>query len=374
MKSRTLKRLLSKGGNSRVRLFSLALPLPLIMAMAIMSDNAAVAAPRRAEQLAHLASIAPLCGISDIGFYGDTMTVMMQDASVKAGNVRRVYYKRGNDEWRASPIDLNGAHSVTRMPNGDWLIDDTDNDRLIQVADLSGAGRRIEANQLGFYKLSRPHNEIVDPTTGFVYVIDGNQRLFRFKQLDGPNEVWTFSTKDLGYDRSLFWFDGHLHIIDSSRGEVIRIDDYDKRRFTKFKSPRPAHPKGNLQEIDPKIPDFPAGELETTGLIPTSVRKFGHWYYATNAFYPTFASGGDVRPARLIRWQSWKAFSRGRWEGLSAQIPEESVPLTGYFLSVDDGVLFTGLASEAAPCVKHPFLALDLTDKGPLAEKPRRQP
>ena len=93
------------------------------------------------------------------------------------------------------------------------------------------------------------------------------------------------------------WFDGHLHIIDSSRGEVIRIDDYAKHRFTTFRSPRPdrTNPKPFLSYGDH---DFMGGSLSVTGLILNDVEKAGDWYYGSNMFTRDFALGGDPRPTR----------------------------------------------------------------------------
>jgi hypothetical protein len=205
---------------------------------------------------------------------------------------------------------------------------------------------------------------MVDPGSGDIYVVAGDRRLFRFKDLEGAIEAWTFTPEEMGYARALSWFDGRLHIINSSRGEVIRIDSYEERRFTKFRSPRPGKPRGlPSTQVNPSESrgDFDAGALSTTGLILNDVDKNGDWYYGTNDFLTTHALGADTRPARLIRWRTWADFERGQWQDLSANIPEDETPLVPYFITIHDGVLYTPVArSTDDACAHTKILQLDL--------------
>jgi epsilon-lactone hydrolase len=301
------------------------------------------------NRLKGIAELGALCGVPQVGMFGDVTTVI-------SGST--IYYKTGDGPWKKSIFAQNGAHSLTRMRSGKWLIGDTDNNRVVQVDDLSGSGKVVIRSELAGIALSRPHDEIADPNTGDAYVIDGNQNLFRFRDLEGPIEVWTFKPAELGYDRSMSWFDGHLHVIDSSRGEVLRIDDYAQHRFTGFRSPRPKNPVAKPYS---EYGDFPAGALSTTGLVLNDVEKAGDWYYGSNDFLVEFAFGGDVAPARLIRWRNWDDFERGKWEDLSALIPEAEIPSAPYFLTIHDNILSTPLTSwRGDTCEDGGILQVDL--------------
>ena len=286
-----------------------------------------------------LSSLGLICGVTHVGFYGDVATV----TATKANFGGAVIYREGEGPWVVSPLKLRGPHSVIQLPNGRWLIGDTDNHRLVQVDDLSGKGEVSRAEIAGV-KLNRPHDEIVDPVTGDIYVIDGGRNLFRFRNLDGPAQVWTFTPEELNYDRSLSWIDGKLHLIHSSRGEVLRIDDFEKRAYTVFRSPRPKD--GPLRSSTP-FRDFPAGALSVTGLVLNDVEKFDGWYYGANFFTPSYAGGADTGPARLIRWRTWDDFSAGRWEDVSDRLPVQDPPVTPYFLTAhDEGLYVAWFAAE----------------------------
>jgi hypothetical protein len=229
---------------------------------------------------------------------------------------------------------------------------DSGNNRLVQLDDLSGNGRLVVRSDLAGYQLNYPHFAIVDPATGVVYVVDNdiNSRLFRFRDLEGTVEPWIFAPEEMGYVRSLSWFDGHLHIVLSSRGQVLRVDDYSRHRYTRFSSPHPEVPSAT-----PLTPygDFPAGALATTGLVLNSVEKDKGWYYGSNDFLVEYAFGGDTGPARLIRWRSWEDFELGRWEDLSSYIPKADIPLVPYFLTIHKGVLYTPLDKKPEERCEH---------------------
>lgn len=322
-----------------------------ILAAAALSAAAGQAAPRGLEGLADVGTI---CTPTHVGFYGDTTTV----TAVKASFGGAVIYREGDQPWAVSPLKLRGPHSVVKLPDGRWLIGDTDNHRLVQVDDLSGKGE-VSRSEIAGVKLDRPHDEIVDPVTGDVYVIDGGRNLFRFRSLEGPAEVWTFSPAELNYDRSLSWFDGKLHLIHSSRGEVLRIDDFAKRAYTVFKSPRPKD--GPLSSATP-YRDFPAGALLVTGLVLNDVEKFDGWYYGTNFFTPSYAGGGDSGPARLIRWRTWEDFTAGRWEDVSTRLPASDPPVTPYFLTVHDDGLYVAYFAAEDLCGPGGFIRLEKDD------------
>jgi hypothetical protein len=327
-------------------------------------------------------AIAKGCGITQIGIYPDAHLLTLIGSIVlppRSGSPEEqvtlsgILYRNGKGPWLRSAIsDQVGTHSITRLPNGKWLLNDGAHNRMLQIDDLSGEGKIVSRYELGGVALMYPHDQIVDPTTGYIYVVDGNGRLYRFQDLEGPVEVWTFTPEQFGYARSLSWFDGHVHIIHTSRGEVIRIDDYTKHAFTVFKSPRPA----NRRLIWQWTPygDAPSGTLETTGLVLDSVRKGDDgWYYASNDFNHTWALGGDPRPARLIRWRTWEDFEAGKWQDLSSYIQPSDMPLFPYFLTIYRDILYAGLidredrpkpGKNESPCGYNNILQLDLRSIG----------
>jgi hypothetical protein len=303
------------------------------------------------DPLYDLSALGRLCLVPQVGIFGDTTTILARGT---------IYYRRGTNPWAKSSMQFSGAHALTRLPDGGWLIAETGGDRLVQVDDLSGNGRVVIRSELAGYKLNHPHYALVDPKTGYVYVVDNelNGRLFRFKSLEGPIEVWIFPPEDMGYARSLSWFDGHIHVILSSRGQVLRIDDYARHLYTRFSSPRPAN-----SAATPMTPygDFPAGALAITGLVLNSVQKNRDWYYGSNDFLVEYAFGGDTRPARLIRWRTWVDFQRGNWEDLSSHIPVADIPLVPYFLTIHNDVLYTPLDKKPeATCESGQILRLNL--------------
>ncbi len=322
-----------------------------------------VAAPDT-NRLAGLEAAGPLCPvITHVGIFGDVTTLM-------AGG-KNLYFRKGAEPWRRVPIDLNGAHSVVQLPNGRWLVGDTDNHRLIELDDLANPdkAKTVIRTELAGYKLKRPHDELVDPHTGDVYVIDGERHLFRFKDLAGPVEVWAFTPDEMGYVRALSWFDDRLHVILSSRGEVIRIESFAEHRYTRFRSPRPspirvAKPSTQVLPQNSRD-DVDAGALATTGLVLNDVEKHGDWYYGTNFFLAEYAPGVDVRPARLIRWRSWDDFEHGKWEDLSTNIPAGDPPAVPYFMTIHGDTLYVPVSRMPDDRCEHgTILQLNLTTLG----------
>ena len=289
------------------------------------------------------------CGTPQVGFFDEFITVIgpNTDARGEALAGDAVYFRRGGGPWEKTQQVFNGAHALTRMPTGKWLIADTGNNRLVQMDDISGAGHIAFRSTLAGFKLNRPHYALALPVEGYVYVIDGKRRLFRFRDLEQRAQVWTFTAKQLGYARSLSWFDGHVHIIVSGRGQVLRIESFEKHRYTVFRSPRPViTPLPIFAIYNSPYMDFGAGALTSTGLVLNGVEKVGDWYYGSNNFIVQYSLGDDTRPARLIRWRNWVDFQRGKWQDLSGYLPASDIPPVPYFLSVHKGSLYAGVNSR----------------------------
>ena len=290
------------------------------------------------------------CAPLHVGFFDDVTTV--------SGGA--VFYRNGNGPWAKIPVDdLDDAHSIARLPGGKWLINDTDHHRMIQLEDLSGRGEITIRSELGGFQLNRPHDQIVDPKSGDVYVIDGNRRLYRFKDLRGAVDVWTFAPNELGYVRGMGWFDGHLHLAGASTGTIVRIDDYGKRRFTTFRSPYG--------------PPQPPASASAGTLVLNDVEKSGDWYYGASFYAASGTAGYDTHPAKLIRWRRWTQFEKGEWEDLSEYITENRDHVVPYFMTIHDKKLYTGLIDVSArpgnserSCNYAHILELDLATLGAL--------
>ncbi|PZO87567.1 MAG: hypothetical protein DI623_14475 [Sphingomonas sanxanigenens] len=300
-----------------------------LLLLGLTGGSGAAQAASDPLDLAPLAARNGLCSVTSVGFFGALTTV------IAGGSAPALHYRVGQGPWLDADVALNSPHSILRMPNGHWLINDTNNHRIVEMDDISGLGRNVVREQLAGIRLNRPHDQILDPSTGYIYLIDGGRHLFRFKSLDGPIDTWTFeSPREMDYARALSWFDGKLHVIHSSRGEVWRIDDYDRRSYTVFRSPRPAN---SAARSATPYRDFPAGALDMTGLVLNDVEKAGDWYYGTNFFTKTYAHGSDPSTARLIRWRTWHDFEKGHWQDMSASLPDGVVP---YFLTVQRGGVY----------------------------------
>jgi hypothetical protein len=303
-----------------------------------------------------------LCGTTQVGRFG-SVTTITGDSSI--------YYRLDGEEWHAIPYRFSAPHSLTRLANGHWLVADTGNHRLVELTRLDDARAALIRERFSAGgALARPHY-VLQGLDGYIYTIDTESglRLIRFRDLKGKAEVWKFSVNELGYVRSLAWFDDHLHVISSSRGEVLRIDDFKKHQYTVFHSPRPIEVQSQWRreasELGPFTPhDFFAGALATTGLVLNHVEKAHGWYYGTNDFLVKFSFGGDTRPARLIRWKTWTDFERGAWEDLSDLIPAGSTgtPLHPYFITIDQGLLYIPVNGDDGdtPCEHGTVLQVDL--------------
>jgi hypothetical protein len=242
-------------------------------------------------------------------------------------NNRLIYRARGSaGPWLTAGIPLKQPHSVERQPDGRFIIADTDHDRIVVFDDLTGAGI-VEQDTLAGHPMLRPHDTVISPPDRLVYMIDSHRRLCRLAAPGQHEEAWQFTEDVIGYARSLSFFDGAMHLINSADGEVIRIDDFDARRFTRF----PSHGKTKRA---------PAGAFTATGLVLNDVEQWQGWYYGTNYFTRSYAEGADPDVFRFIRWRTWDDFAAGRWEDLSELIPPGLVP---YYLTAQPDALYVAV-------------------------------
>jgi hypothetical protein len=246
-------------------------------------------------------------------------------------NDRFVYRQQGStDDFIESQVKVDGQHSLTWV-NGKYYAVNTDEHKVIEFSDITETGNN--APNYNGIDLRRPHDIVYNPTDGYIYTIDDKEGLTRFDpnndNIAEKSEINKSEVPVLGYARSLSIVNGKVYIINSSRGEVIQMDDFDN--WTVYESP--GQKRNNKGE---KI-NSPAGAWDTTGLVLNDVERYGDYWYGSNFFAQSYAGGNDANKYRLIRWRTWEDFQNGNWEELSYLLPSRVVP---YYLTVHNGALY----------------------------------
>jgi hypothetical protein len=267
-----------------------------------------------------------------IGFY-DGMEII---SDLK--NDRFVYRQQGStNDFIKSQVKVDGHHSLTWV-DGKYYAVNTDEHTIIEFSDLTETGNNVP-NYEGI-DLRRPHDIVYNPTDGYIYTIDDKEGLTRFD----PNND-TIAEKSeinkssvLGYARSLSIVNGKVYIINSSRGEVIQMDDFDN--WTVYESP------GQKRNDKGEKLDSPAGAWDKTGLVLNDVERYGDYWYGSNYFAELHAGGIDANKYRLIRWKTWEDFQNGNWEDLSYLLPSGVVP---YYFTVNNGALYLAAFHDEHP-------------------------
>jgi hypothetical protein len=255
-------------------------------------------------------------------------------------NNRFVYRQQGStDKFIVSQVKVNGHHSLTWV-DGKYYAVNTDEHKVIEFSDFTETGNNT-SNYNGI-DLSRPHDIAYNPTDGYIYTIDDKEGLTRFDpnndKIAEKSEINNSEVPVLGYARSLSIVNGKVYIINSSRGEVIKMDDFDN--WTIYESP--GQKRNNKGE---KI-DSPAGAWDTTGLVLNDVERYGDYWYGSNFFSEPYAGGNDANKYRLIRWRTWEDFQHGNWEELSYLLPSGIVP---YYFTVHNGALYLATFNSEHP-------------------------
>jgi len=244
-------------------------------------------------------------------------------------NDRFVYRQQGSaDYFIESQVKVDGHHSLTWVDDKYYAVN-TDEHKVIEFSEFTETG--YDTPNYNGIELSRPHDIIYNPGDGYIYTIDDKEGLTRFKP--NNNKIVEKSninqSSALGYARSLSLVNGIVYIINSSRGEVIQMDDFDN--WTVYESPGQ-----KINNIGEKI-DSPAGAWDKTGLVLNDVERYGDYWYGSNFFTEAYAGGNDANKYRLIRWRTWEDFQNGNWEDLSYLLPSGVVP---YYFTVHNGTLY----------------------------------
>lgn len=245
--------------------------------------------------------------------------------------------------WQASRLKIKGAHTIYQAPWGGYITADTESNRILALDSLA-AEQTSSIGTINGKPLNRPHDLLVDPASKYVYLLDGSRRLIRFKSLAGPFEEVKFPFSDMNYARSLSLMEDHVYVANSSRGSMIRIDDFARGKYTVIHSRRHEN-------------DYAAGAYDLSGLVLNSVAKVNGRYFATNYFTTSYAQGKNPNAMRLISWRNWKDFQAGRFEDLSALVPAGRVP---YTVSVSGHRLMLTYFNHEKPCTGDGAMVIDM--------------
>jgi hypothetical protein len=231
------------------------------------------------------------------------------------------YRPQGSDQgWATSPVQLYHPHAVAIGSDGAFYVADTDNHAIVRFADLSRAdSTRVTA--IAGQPLSKPHDIVLEPRSGLLYVVDANARLYRLRGFGVDEAYLQLDPAEVGYARSLSVVRGTVYVVGSSKGLVVRVDDFASGRHTLFASP------GKKREAS-------SGSWESTGLVLNDVEFFAGYWYGSNFFTQLPKSAETWDRYGLLRWRSWSDFERGRWEDLGPLIPGRIVPY--YFFAAGE--------------------------------------
>ena len=249
-------------------------------------------------------------------------------------NNRFVFREGPEEPFQVSPIPMRGPHSVVYNPKDKlYYANDTENHRMIAFADLSKPTIRAQTKKIAGVTLRRPHDVVLDPSTGWIYAINpGSGHVFRFTAI-GENES-AIKVPLQGYARALTFTDGKLFAIGSAKGRIVEIVDWDAPSFKIYDSHDPTGRNGS------------SGFWTKTGLVLNDAEFFEGFWYATSYFLKQGGAGTDFDENKFIRFKTFDDFVKGRWTDLSELVPSGITP---YYLTVNKGKLYLAIFNHGAP-------------------------
>lgn len=249
-------------------------------------------------------------------------------------NNRFVFRESPDARFKVSPLSVRGLHSVVYNPADKlYYANDTDNHRIISFADLSSGMIAAETKSIAGVALRRPHDIVVDPSTGWIYAINPSSgHVFRFTAI-GENES-AISIPLGGYARALTFTNGKLYAIGSAKGRIVEIVDWDAPSFRIFDSFDPTGRKGA------------AGCWTGTGLVLNDAEFFDGFWYATSYFTKSTAGEADFDEHKFIRFKTLDDLVAGNWTDLSSLVPGGMTP---YYLTVKGDELFLAIFNHESP-------------------------
>ena len=249
-------------------------------------------------------------------------------------NNRFVFREGPKGSFRVSPVPMRGPHSVVYNPKDKlYYANDTENHRMIAFSDLSKSTIQAQTKKIAGITLHRPHDVVLDPSTGWIYAINpGSGHIFRFTAI-GENES-TIKVPLQGYARALTFTNGKLYAIGSAKGRIVEIVNWDTPIFKIYDS------------FDITGRYGPAGSWTTTGLVLNDAEFFKGYWYATSYFTKSYAKDSDYDENKFIRFKTFDDFKKGKWTDLSELVPSGITP---YYLTVNQGRLYLAIFNHEAP-------------------------
>jgi hypothetical protein len=217
-----------------------------------------------------------------------------------------------------SPMILKGQHSLVYNPIDKlYYANDTDNHRIISFASLSSKELTSQTKKIAGIELKRPHDIVLDSSTGWIYAINPNSgHVFRFTAI-GKNES-AISVPVQGYARALTFVNGKLFVIGSAKGRIVEVVDWKTKKFK------------NYDSFDPTKRSGPAGSWTKTGLVLNDIEFFDGFWYATSYFTKSYAKKTDPNEHKFIRFKKMDDLVTGDWTDISSLIPKGMTP---YYLT-----------------------------------------
>lgn len=221
-------------------------------------------------------------------------------------------------------------------------------------------------DELTLDTLYKPHYIIYNPNDGYVYFVDadyGNpdKYLYRFNEFaadkierinlldktninlrsnlkeqilssDGKENSYEYKNGK-GYVRSLSIINGKLYIINSSHGEVIRLDELDNFSDGNIKFTRFRNYTASIA---------PAGTYASTKVTLNHIEYYNGFWYGANFFHKDFNEKDtlDYHEYNLVRWKTWDDFENSRFTDLSYLITDNR--FLPYHFTKHEGKLFIG--------------------------------
>ena len=249
-------------------------------------------------------------------------------------NNRFVFREGPEEPFQISPVPVRGPHSVIYNPKDKlYYANDTENHRMIAFSDLSKSTIQAQTKKISGINLHRPHDVVLDPSTGWIYAINpGSGHVFRFTAI-GENES-AIKVPLQGYARALTFTNGKLYAIGSAKGRIVEIVDWNTPTFKIYDSHDPSGRNGS------------SGFWAKTGLVLNDAEFFQGFWYATSYFMKQGGAETDFNENKFIRFKTFDDFNKGKWTDLSDLVPSGITP---YYLTVNQGKLYLAIFNHGAP-------------------------
>ena len=249
-------------------------------------------------------------------------------------NNRFVFREGPEEPFQVSPVPLRGPHSVVYNPKDKlYYANDTENHRMIAFSDLSKPTIQAQTKKIAAINLHRPHDVVLDPSTGWIYAINpGSGHVFRFTAI-GENES-AIKVPLQGYARALTFTNGKLYAIGSAKGRIVEIVGWKTPTFKIYDSHDPSGRNGS------------SGFWAKTGLVLNDAEFFQGFWYATSYFMKQGGAQTDFNENKFIRFKTFDDFNKGKWTDLSTLVPSGITP---YYLTVNQGKLYLAVFNHGAP-------------------------